>query len=96
MRLRVGGDEGNLLRPERFGRPLRVRAMTRYRAPLGVATATADIARDELHLQFERPERAVAPVQLVALYDIQTDEVLGSARISAADGRWCNVEGNSR
>jgi tRNA-specific 2-thiouridylase len=90
------GDEVNLLRPERFGRPLRVRAMTRYRAPLGVATATADIARDELHLQFERPERAVAPGQLVALYDIQTDEVLGSARISAADGRWCNVEGNSR
>jgi tRNA-specific 2-thiouridylase len=90
------GDELNLIRPERFGAPLRVRAMTRYRAPLGAGTATADPARGELHLQFDRPERAVAPGQLVALYDIQTDEVLGSARIRAADSRWCNVEPSRR
>ena len=47
-------------------------------------------------LQFDLAERAVAPGQLVALYDIQTNEVLGSARIRATDGRWCNVDGNSR
>ncbi len=78
-------NEVNLIRPERFAAgPVRVRAMTRYRAPLNVATARHDVARDELRLDFERPERAIAPGQLVALYAMGDDEVLGAATIAAA------------
>ena len=74
--------EVNLIRPERFGaEPLRVFAMTRYRAPLAAAAATID--GDTLRLAFERPERAVAPGQLVALYD-DAGGVLGSGTISEA------------
>ncbi len=80
----LAADELNLIRPERFAAgPLRVRAMTRYRAPLGFATATVeDGAR--LLLRFEQPERAVAPGQLVALYDPHENEVLGAATIVEA------------
>ena len=75
----------NLIRPERFARPeARVRAMTRYRSPLNAARATYDAASGELHVRFEAPERAIAPGQLVALYDAQTDEVLASATIREA------------
>jgi tRNA-uridine 2-sulfurtransferase len=77
-------NEVNLIRPERFAHgPQRVRAMTRYRAPLNLALATFDASRGELHLAFETPERAVAPGQLVALYDVASDEVLGAATILA-------------
>jgi tRNA-specific 2-thiouridylase len=73
-------DEVNLLRPERFaaGRA-RVRAMTRYRSPLSAAWAWLDDGR--LRVRFDAPERAVAPGQLVALYDEDSDEVLGAATI---------------
>jgi tRNA-specific 2-thiouridylase len=77
-------DEVNLIRPERFTAPLRVHAMTRYRAPRNVALATVDPATSELRLRFDRPERAVAAGQLVALYDLNGDEVLGAATIRAA------------
>jgi tRNA-specific 2-thiouridylase len=77
-------NEVNLIRPERFDAPVRVRAMTRYRAPFNIATASIDATSHELELHFERPERAIAPGQLVALYDTDTDEVLGSATIVAA------------
>jgi tRNA-specific 2-thiouridylase len=77
-------DEVNLVRPDRFaGGPVRVRAMTRYRAPLNSALATLDRASATLRLDFEAPERAVAPGQLVALYDEQSDEVLGAATIAS-------------
>ena len=77
--------ELNAIRPERFAaEPARVRAMTRYRAPLARAEATYDAGKDELRLRFELPERAVAPGQLLALYDTVTSEVLGSATIAAA------------
>jgi tRNA-specific 2-thiouridylase len=77
-------DEVNLIRPERFASgAIRVRAMTRYRAPLGAATATL-LPGGNLDLRFERPERAIAPGQLVALYDNATDEVLGGATIREA------------
>jgi tRNA-specific 2-thiouridylase len=73
--------EVNLIRPERFSNgPLRLRAMTRYRAPLNVALASIEASSGELHLEFEQPERAVAPGQLVALYD-DAGEVLGAATI---------------
>ena len=78
-------DAVNLIRPDRFiNGPARVRAMTRYRSPLGFAEATVDVPARELRLRFEQPERAIAPGQLVALYDPQTDEVLGAATIYEA------------
>jgi tRNA-specific 2-thiouridylase len=77
-------DETALLRPERFANgPLRVRAMTRYRAPFNIAQVSIG-ADGALRLSFEQPERAVTPGQLVALYDIEEDEVLGSATIREA------------
>jgi tRNA-specific 2-thiouridylase len=74
-------DELNLIRPERFLGPVRVRAMTRYRAPLNVAVATIDGPSGALELAFEHPERAIAAGQLAVLYDLESDEVLGSATI---------------
>jgi tRNA-specific 2-thiouridylase len=77
--------EVNLIRPERFaGGAAAVRAMTRYRSPLNPARATYDAATGELRLTFENPERAIAPGQLVALYDVASDEVLGAATIGEA------------
>ncbi len=81
--LELTAREVNVVRPERFGAgPVRVAAMTRYRAPLAPATATLD--GDELSLTFDEPERAVTPGQLVALYDEAGDEVLAGATIAAA------------
>jgi tRNA-specific 2-thiouridylase len=78
-------DEVNLVQPERFSSaPVRVRAMTRYRAPLNPAVATYDARRGELRLDFSAAERAVAPGQLVALYDENSEEVLGAATIREA------------
>ena len=78
--------EVNLIRGERFGEGRTpVRAMTRYRAPLNRALARIERTPEpQLHLQFALPERAVTPGQLVALYDDETDEVLGAATIGAA------------
>ncbi|HEV3156842.1 MAG TPA: tRNA 2-thiouridine(34) synthase MnmA [Candidatus Baltobacteraceae bacterium] len=69
----------NVIRPERLQGPVRVRAMTRYRSPLNIAVAR--IEGKTLTLDFATPERAVAPGQLVALYDERTDEVLAAATI---------------
>jgi tRNA-specific 2-thiouridylase len=78
-------DEVNLVRPERFSSaPVRVRAMTRYRAPLNPAVATYDARHGELRLDFSAAERAVAPGQLVALYDETSEEVLAAATIREA------------
>ncbi len=77
-------DEANLLRPERFADgPLEALAMTRYRSPLNRARVEFDRARGELRLEFGTPERAVAPGQLVALYD-DRGEVLAGATIREA------------
>ncbi len=77
-------DDVNLLRPEHFAAgPARVRAMTRYRAPLNAATAT--LGEGTIRLRFEGPERAVAPGQLVAIYDTRGEEVLGAATIRGVD-----------
>ncbi|MBC5804195.1 MAG: tRNA 2-thiouridine(34) synthase MnmA, partial [Candidatus Eremiobacteraeota bacterium] len=75
----------NLIRPERFANgAVRVQAMTRYRSPRNGAIATFDPHSGDLRLRFEEPERAVAPGQLVALYDEESDEVLGGAAIEEA------------
>ncbi|MGH7707830.1 MAG: tRNA 2-thiouridine(34) synthase MnmA [Vulcanimicrobiaceae bacterium] len=78
-------DGVNQIRAGRFaGGPTNVRAMTRYRAPLARAVAHIDCERGELRLEFKVPERAVAPGQLVALYDEAGEEVLAAATIRAA------------
>ena len=74
-------DEVNLLRPERFTAPdAPVLAMTRYRqAPV---SARATVAGDgTLHVQFDELHRSIAPGQLVALFDLDGEEVLGAATI---------------
>ena len=73
-------DEVNLIRPERFVGETTVRAMIRYRSE--PRAAQASIGDDGLlRLRFENPVRAVSPGQLVALLDVDGDEVLGAATI---------------
>jgi tRNA-specific 2-thiouridylase len=80
---RLIAGEVNVIRPERFERgDTVVSAMIRYRAE--PAPARASIVEDRLHLEFEQPQRAIAPGQLVAVFDPAGDEVLGAATISAA------------
>lgn len=75
--------EVNLIRPERFeNEGARVLAMVRYRAEPAPADAT--LRGGLLHLNFERPQRAVSPGQLVALFDENGEEVLGAATICEA------------
>jgi tRNA-uridine 2-sulfurtransferase len=79
----VEADECNLIRPERFAGETQVLAMVRYRA--APAPATAVLSGDaRIVLRFERPQRAVAPGQLVALLDRTGNEVLGGATIRRA------------
>ncbi len=77
-------DEVNLIRPEYFARGgARVLAMVRYRTTPAPAQAT--IAGDgSLRLQFDDAQRAVSPGQLVAMFDLPGDEVLGAATIREA------------
>jgi len=80
------GDEVNLIRPERFGSgsaPTAVRAMVRYRSQPAPGTAAL---RDDgsLELKFAQPVRPASPGQLVALFEPDTDEVLGAATIREA------------
>ena len=71
----------NLIRPERFAAPgVRLQAMIRYRS--AAQTAAATVRDGVLELRFEQPVRAIAPGQLVALFD--GPEVLGAATIERA------------
>jgi tRNA-specific 2-thiouridylase len=73
-------DEVNLIRPERFtGGAARVLAMTRYRQT--PVPALAMLAGDSLTVRFDALHQAIAPGQLVALFDLDGDEVLGAATI---------------
>lgn len=74
-------DALNLIRPERFtSGGTAMLAMVRYRAQ--PAPADAQVASDgTLALRFDRPQRAVAPGQLVALFDLDGNEALGAATI---------------
>ena len=75
--------EINVIRPERFGRErAAVLAMVRYRATPVPAFAT--LREDTLELQFASPLRAVSPGQLVALFDMEGEEVVGAATIRRA------------
>jgi tRNA-specific 2-thiouridylase len=76
-------DEVNLIRPERFDHAAcDVLAMVRYRAQ--PARALAAVEDGLLRLRFVEPLRAVSPGQLVALFDLAGDEVLGAATIREA------------
>lgn len=80
-------DELNLIRSERFagGDAVAVRAMIRYRAE--PARAVASLQPDgTLRVDFDDPQRAISPGQLVALFDTGTDEVLGAATICKNEG----------
>jgi tRNA-specific 2-thiouridylase len=73
-------DEINLIRPERFTQPgTSVSAMVRYRS--APANARASVHGDSIELVFDSPVRAIAPGQLLALFEPQGDEVLGAATI---------------
>jgi len=74
-------DEINLIRPEAFGTgATRVDAMVRYRGE--AVPGIAEVSGDTLSLRFERPQKAVSPGQLVAMFAPGTDEVLGAATIT--------------
>jgi tRNA-specific 2-thiouridylase len=73
----------NLIRPERFAGETAVLAMVRYRSAPAAATATLD-GDGGLTLHFDMPQRAVAPGQLVAIFDPSGNEVLGAATIERA------------
>lgn len=76
-------DEVNLIRPERFANgPAPVLAMTRYRSAAAPALAER-LPGGALAVTFAEPHRAVAPGQLVALFDPAGSEVLGAATIAA-------------
>jgi tRNA-specific 2-thiouridylase len=57
--------------------------MIRYRSAPALAVAAVRDG-DRLHLRFERPQRAITPGQLVALLDVDSEEILGAATITAA------------
>ncbi|MGC1381491.1 MAG: tRNA 2-thiouridine(34) synthase MnmA [Candidatus Baltobacteraceae bacterium] len=78
-------DELNLIRPERFAfeGQTPVRAMIRYRTAPAMAFATV-LDSGRLGLRFAEPQRAIAPGQLVALLDGETEEVLGAATITSS------------
>lgn len=76
-------NEVNLIRPERFADDRApVLAMVRYRST--PVPALASVRGDSLELQFEKSVRSISPGQLVALFDRDTEEVLGAATIAAA------------
>jgi tRNA-specific 2-thiouridylase len=77
----VRADALNLIRPERLNeREAHVLATVRYRAK--PASARAHVEPDgTLALRFDEAQRAVAPGQLVALFDPDGSEVLGAATI---------------
>ncbi|HEY1429508.1 MAG TPA: tRNA 2-thiouridine(34) synthase MnmA [Candidatus Tumulicola sp.] len=76
-------DEFNAIRPERFGTDeRRVLATVRYRGT--AVPATARVEDGTLHLRFERPQRAITPGQLAAMFDEDGFEVLGAATIRRA------------
>jgi tRNA-uridine 2-sulfurtransferase len=80
----LNADALNLIRPERLaGGETALLAMVRYRARPTRATAGV-LPNGTLALRFDEPQRAVAPGQLVALLDLDGNEVLGGATITEA------------
>ena len=75
-------DALNLIRPECFAAgEAALLAMVRYRSRPARATAGV-LPNGTLALRFDEPQRAVAPGQLVALLDLEGNEVFGGATIT--------------
>jgi len=74
----------NLIALPEIGRPLRVRAKTRYMQKEQPAVAE-QIDAGTLRLDFDEPQRAVTPGQAAVLYD--GDVVIGGGTITGTD---CN------
>jgi tRNA-specific 2-thiouridylase len=87
LELLAGGliaDEFNPIRPERFGSDeRRALATIRYRGT--AVPANVRVEDGALHMRFDRPQRAVTPGQLVAIFDEDGAEVLGAATIRRAE-----------
>lgn len=79
----VEADACNLIRPERFDGKTPMTAMIRYRSYPAPAIVRL-LGNDAVEVRFDRPQRAVAPGQLVAFFDEDGREVLGAATISRA------------
>ena len=73
----------NLIRPERFDGQTPVMATIRYRSQPAAAVVRL-LDRDGIELRFAQPQRAVAPGQLVAIFDEEAREVLGAGTIARA------------
>jgi tRNA-specific 2-thiouridylase len=68
----------NLIACERLEKPMRVTVKTRYLQTEQPALAEQS-GEDELHIEFEKPQRAITPGQAVVLYD--GDIVVGGGTI---------------
>jgi len=64
----VYANDINLIPFERLDRPMRVKAKLRYKHPEQPATVR-QLDEDTLRVEFDSPQRAVAPGQSVVLYD---------------------------
>lgn len=71
-------SRANFITVEKLGRPARVRAKIRYRAPERPATVE-QLSEDKIRIEFDEPQRAVTPGQSVVLYD--GDYVVGGGVI---------------
>lgn len=64
----VNANDINMIAYEKLDRPIRVTAKVRYSQSEEWATLE-QIGNDEIHLEFDNPQRAVAPGQAVVCYD---------------------------
>ena len=71
-------SRANFITVEKLGRPARVRAKIRYRAPERPATVE-QLSEDKIRIEFDEPQRAITPGQSVVLYD--GDYVVGGGVI---------------
>ena len=75
----LDADRINLIAPEKLDAPIRARVKIRYAHTPAMATVTQTGA-DSLHVEFDEPQRAVAPGQSAVVYD--GDTVIGGGIIS--------------
>ena len=75
---RLDADRINLIAAERLNAPIRATVKIRYAHAPAAATVT-QTGNDSLHVEFDTPQRAVAPGQSVVIYD--GDIVIGGGII---------------
>ena len=64
----LNADRINLIACESMEKPIRVKAKTRYLQQEHPGWAVQN-GRDEIHIEFDEPQRAITPGQSVVLYD---------------------------